>query len=341
MREIALDHIRVILSSPCCFSADIRGADDKVLQYFDEVLLGDECSWLSLKGVCLNLFDCKHIALTADGLVVSTQDLGGLSKIGLTKAQLLSRGCFEDLSPPVQIHVQMLAKVVCFLSHGGFVSQSMARHVVRSSFPNFADLFNESLTALETYGILRAATLEDMSSAILVPAREGEGEGAGEGEGEGGGGGGGGGGGKTDSCSGCRALWGWVGTGLQDQIHTAIFNFKTRRNSHIHHEGILQAAGGGRRRFSESFSRFVGGKGEGDLRNVYMIARVELVARLNEGLLETYTRLWHRYAAEYFEEVLPVQKASAQVALTPPTHWLAALTCALTCALTALTACVL
>ena len=299
VHQSALEHIRRVLSSKRCFNTEVKKIADKVLHYFDEVLsMGDECSWQSLKGVCHNLYDNQHIAITEDSLVVSSQDLRNLSKIGLTRAQLLSRGCFEDLSPPVPIHVQMLAKIVCFLSHENFVSLSLARHVYRSSFPNFEGLFNESMAQLETYGIIKPASVEDISESMLS---------------------------LEDSdhqvgCTACLAQWGWVTPLMRDSLHAHIFNFKTRKNAHISAETIMRSPGNS---FSESFSNFLKTKeGDCNLHQVFVITRAELVRRLNEGLLETYKRLWHRYAAEYFDDTLPLQRPSSQIILAH--HWTAA-----------------
>jgi class 3 adenylate cyclase len=299
VRDSALVHIRRVLSSKRCFNTEVKKIAEKVLHYFDEVLsMGDECSWHSLKGVCYNLFDNQHIAITEDSLVVSSQDLRNLSKIGLTRAQLLSRGCFEDLSPPVPIHVQMLAKIVCFLSHETFVSLSLARHVYCSSFKNFEGLFNESMAQLETYGIIKPAGLEDISESMLSIEDNDHHVG----------------------CRACLAQWGWVTPAMRDSLHAHIFNFKTRKNAHISAETIMRSAGNS---FSESFSNFLSTKeGDCNLHQVFVITRAELVRRLNEGLLETYKRLWHRYAAEYFDDTLPLQRPSSQIILAH--HWTAA-----------------
>jgi len=74
--------------------------------------------------------------------------------------QALARGDFESLS--LQIHVQMLVKVVCFLSHKSLFSSSLAKYVYSKTFPSFAMDFDASMGVLLEIGVLEAARAEDI-----------------------------------------------------------------------------------------------------------------------------------------------------------------------------------
>jgi hypothetical protein len=68
------------------------------------------CSSAFIINVCNNLLENGHIHHNPDHTLVSKQNLLGLDN-GQTSMQALARGDFESLS--LQIHVQMLVKVLC------------------------------------------------------------------------------------------------------------------------------------------------------------------------------------------------------------------------------------
>jgi hypothetical protein len=121
------------------------------------------CTPAFIINVCNNLIENGHIHRQANGVIVSKQNLLGLDN-GQTSMQALARGDFESLS--LQIHVQMLLKVVCFLSHKALFSCSLAKFVYSKTFPSFAMDFDSAIMELLDIGVLEPARAEDIEQMI-------------------------------------------------------------------------------------------------------------------------------------------------------------------------------
>eukprot|EP00960_Hanusia_phi_P059466 764171-Hanusia_phi.AAC.14 len=162
--------------------------------YFVQLIQKGECSPSFVKNVCANLVDNGHIFRTRDGAIVSRNDLSGLDN-GLTRMQALGRGEFGDR---LLVHVQMLVKVVCFLSHNALFTINLARHVYSSTFPNFAPDFEPSIQQLITLGMLQPARIEDMKQMLST---------------------------DSSTCHEC-ANWQWQTPTIQSQVHAQLLQYK-------------------------------------------------------------------------------------------------------------------
>lgn len=150
-------------SAVCVQALQIDAIPDELDAYFKEIVLIGESSPSFIRGICGNLVENGHVERTAEDSVKATRNLHGLEN-GLTRLQALGRGDFDN---KLMIHVQMLAKVVCFLSHNSLFSVDLARHVYSGSFPNFAQDFEGGIAKLIELGVIQR-TSSDEVFAVLV-----------------------------------------------------------------------------------------------------------------------------------------------------------------------------
>ena len=80
--------------------------------------------------------------------------------------QALARGDFESLN--LQIHVQMLVKVVCFVSHKSLFACALAKYVYSKTFPSFAMDFEAAMLELLDIGVLEAARADDIEQVVKL-----------------------------------------------------------------------------------------------------------------------------------------------------------------------------
>ena len=278
---------------------EVQEISPEVQAYFHELhTMGYECSWMHIRGVCSNLREGGNLRRSADGRVLlAVTDLTGLEH-GMTRNQALSRGNFESLKPYPPSHVQMLAKVACLLSHCSFFSVALVKHVYCSTFPNFADLFDESLSQLIELELICPATPEGFLPFFHMEDPE--------------------------------PLWGWARGDLLYSIYAQILSFKTWVRSHLCRDIIANPAGRGpgeppsAGEFTPAFCEFLAEVGPEPHRfhNVYSIPIPGFVSTIVTSLLKTYQRIWHRHAAEFFEQSLDQRWTASHLILAH--HWVAA-----------------
>ena len=297
------------------------------------------CSSAFIRNVCNNLLENGHIHHNPDHTLVSKQNLLGLDN-GQTSMQALARGDFESLS--LQIHVQMLVKVLCFLSHRSLFSSALAKYVYSKTFPSFAMDFDASMHELVAIGMLEAARPEDIEQMIST---------------------------TSSTCHECHS-WTWQTPELQADMHAQQILFHEGALSDLRHperqptspELLTEEAALAKRKaslkdaqFSMSLGRLpstqrhtLGEKGgsrlgalqeasaskrslhslekfvsecdpKSKLLKVYKCPIPGLVQSVIKGLLHSYQRVWHHQVAEFYEQKLDLNTSSSHLILAH--HW--------------------
>jgi len=271
------------------------------------------CSASFITSVCNNLLENGHINRRSDGTIVSKQNLLGLDN-GQTAMQALARGDFESLS--LQIHVQMLIKVVCFLSHKSLFSTSLAKYVYSKTFPSFAMDFDASMMELIEIGVLEAARADEIEQLVSMTA---------------------------STCHECHS-WTWQTAELQADMHAQhllyytgslsdLKNQKTSSDANEKPQQALHSMSVGRlslirekkaaeaskihMQSCEKFVRELDGKSK--LLRVYKFPIPGLVQSVIKGLLHSYQRVWHHQVAEFYEQNLDLKARSSHLILAY--HW--------------------
>lgn len=260
-----------------------KSLPEVVQNYFSEVMHSQECSKSLIDSICGNLLEYRHISKHPDGSIVAEHDLSGLEN-GLTRMQALARGYFDNR---LMIHHQMLAKVVCFLSHSRLFSVNLAKHVYTNCFPNFAQDFDEGLEQLLVVGVIQAASVNEIRD-ILTP--------------------------KVGRCQDCQT-WNWQTAEMQVSLHAQLLQFKGKGSSGL--QNVLshsRGEEGEQEKLAErEFKKFV------DTNKVYCIPVPGLVETTVKSLLKTYQRIWHLLVAEFYEKVLDPKHQTSCLILAH--HW--------------------
>ena len=188
--------------------------------------------------------------------------------------------------------------MACLLSHCSFFSVSLVKHVYCSTFPNFANLFDESLAQLIELELIQPATPEGFVPFFRMEDPE--------------------------------PLWGWARGELLYSIYAQILSFKTVSRSHLSRDLVASAAGRGPEsppspgEFTPAFREYLAEVGPEPHRfhNVYSIPIPGFVHTIVTSLLKTYQRIWHRHAAEFFDQSLDQRWTASHLILAH--HWVAA-----------------
>jgi hypothetical protein len=184
------DKVRALV----CHTLNVPDIPDELDTYFCQVVADGECSPIFVQEVCHNLVENAHIKYGQDGCVEVLHDLSGLEN-GLTRLQALVRGDFDN---KLLMHVQMLAKVVCFLCHNCLFSVDLAKHVYSCSFPNFAQDFESAIDKLIELGVIQVASSAEILEVLTC---------------------------KSGTCEACKE-WNWQTPNMQDSFHVQMLAYK-------------------------------------------------------------------------------------------------------------------
>uniref|UniRef100_A0A7S4PIZ2 Uncharacterized protein n=1 Tax=Guillardia theta TaxID=55529 RepID=A0A7S4PIZ2_GUITH len=262
--------------------------------YLLELVSAGECSCLFVKNVCNNLIREGHIQKGENGTILYCDNLNGL-ECGLTKLEAIQRGELNML-----LYLQVLIKVLCFLSHDSFFNLSLARNVYCATFPTFGQHFDKGIKELIEMGVLSFAEEKDFETLFSN---------------------------ERCKCNTCSA-WTKRKQGLQCSIHVQLFAvsgvsmedfiridknivpsnniISKRKVSEIEEDSvgieeckaqILEENDTEMKDVELVTSRYVAS-------NIMKIIVPGLVDNILKQLLRTYLHVWHRIIAEYYEHAL-------------------------------------
>uniref|UniRef100_A0A7S0I376 Adenylate cyclase n=1 Tax=Hanusia phi TaxID=3032 RepID=A0A7S0I376_9CRYP len=262
--------------------------------YLLELISDGECSCLFVKNVCNNLIREGHIQKGENGTILHCDNLNGL-ECGLTKLEAIQRGELNML-----LYLQVLIKVLCFLSHDSYFNLSLARNVYCATFPTFGQHFDTGIKELIQMGVLTFAEDKDLESLF-----------------------------SSDRCK-CNACSTWTKrkNGLQVSVHVQLFAvpgvgmedliridknivpsnniISKRKVSEIEEDSVdIEVC---KAKISEENDTEMKDVESGASRyvasNVMKIIVPGLVDNILKQLLRTYLHVWHRIIAEYYEHAL-------------------------------------
>ena len=118
--------------------------------------------------MCDNLLRHSHLLRTPDGDVELSGNEASLENLvsGMTREERVTEAPLDSEGFALNVHLQMLVRVVCFCSHRTVFRTDVARYVYYACFPNSKDYFVRCLEQLIELGVLLPVEQDFMADVL-------------------------------------------------------------------------------------------------------------------------------------------------------------------------------